>query len=53
MRGTKWLTEDRCGGTLVRVRRGSVTVRDFAKRKTVVVKKGKSYLARAKPTRRK
>ena len=48
VRGTKWLTEDRCGSTLVRVRRGSVSVRDFAKRKTVVVKKGKSYVSRAK-----
>ena len=46
VRGTKWLTEDRCGSTLVRVRRGTVSVRDFAKKKTVVVKKGKSYVAR-------
>jgi hypothetical protein len=30
----------------VRVRRGTVAVRDFAKKKTVVVKKGTSYLAR-------
>ena len=29
VRGTKWLTEDRCNGTLFRVKRGSVTVRDF------------------------
>ena len=28
--GTKWLTEDRCNGTLVRVKRGVVAVRDFA-----------------------
>jgi Bacterial Ig-like domain len=48
VRGTKWLTEDRCNGTLVRVKRGVVQVRDFAKRKTVTVKKGHSYLARAK-----
>ena len=47
VRGTKWLTEDRCGGTRVRVSRGSVSVRDFVKKRTVVVKKGKSYLARA------
>lgn len=50
VRGTKWLTEDRCNGTLVRVKRGVVQVRDFAKRKTVTVKKGHSYLARAKVT---
>ena len=48
VRGTKWLTQDTCGGTLVRVKRGTVTVRDFAKKKTVVVKKGKSYVARPK-----
>jgi len=48
VRGTKWLTEDRCNGTLVRVKRGKVSVRDFGKRKTVLVKKGHSYLARAK-----
>jgi len=48
VRGTIWLTEDRCNGTLVRVRRGSVSVRDLVKRKTVIVKRGKSYFARAK-----
>jgi hypothetical protein len=46
VRGTKWLTEDRCNGTLVRVKRGKVAVRDFAKRKTVLVKKGHSYFAK-------
>jgi hypothetical protein len=46
VRGTKWLTQDSCSGTLVRVKRGTVTVRDFAKKKTVVVKKGKAYVAR-------
>ena len=46
VRGTKWLTQDSCDSTLVRVKRGTVTVRDFAKKKTVVVKKGKSYVAR-------
>lgn len=48
VRGTKWLTEDRCDSTLVRVKRGTVTVKDFAKKKTVVVKKGKTYIARAR-----
>jgi hypothetical protein len=46
VRGTKWLTEDRCNGTLFRVKRGVIAVKDFAKHKTVRVKKGKSYLAR-------
>jgi hypothetical protein len=46
VRGTWWLTEDRCDGTLVRVRRGLVGVRDFKKHKTVAVPHGHSYLAR-------
>lgn len=45
VRGTKWLTEDRCDGTLIRVRRGSVTVRDFVANRTVIVRAGRSYLA--------
>jgi sugar lactone lactonase YvrE len=52
IRGTQWLTQDRCDGTLVRVTEGSVTVRDFAKRKNVVVRAGKSYLAQPKAPRR-
>jgi hypothetical protein len=48
VRGTKWLTEDRCGSTKISVKRGSVVVRDFAKKKNKVVKKGQSYVARAK-----
>jgi hypothetical protein len=48
VRGTNWLTEDRCDRTLTKVKRGTVAVRDFAKRKTVLVKAGKQYLARAK-----
>jgi ferric-dicitrate binding protein FerR (iron transport regulator) len=46
VRGTHWLTEDRCDGTLVRVRRGVVEVRDLAKRRTVMVRAGESYLAK-------
>jgi hypothetical protein len=46
VRGTKWLVQDSCAGTLTRVVRGSVTVRDRVKRKTVVVRAGKSYLAK-------
>jgi prealbumin domain-containing protein len=48
--GTKWLVEDRCTSTLTKVARGRVSVRDFVKRKTVVVKKGKRYIARARRT---
>jgi nitrous oxidase accessory protein NosD len=48
VRGTKWLTVDRCDGTLVRVREGIVEVRDFALGKTVTVRAGESYLARSR-----
>jgi hypothetical protein len=46
VRGTKWLVKDSCAGTLTRVVRGSVTVRDKVRAKTVVVAAGKSYLAK-------
>ena len=45
--GTKWLVEDRCNSTLTRVVRGRVSVRDFAKQTTVIVRRGKRYIARA------
>ncbi len=48
VRGTSWLTQDTCAGTLIRVTQGSVNVRDIPARKTVVVRKGKRYLARAR-----
>jgi hypothetical protein len=47
VRGTIWLVEDRCEGTLTKVTRGTVSVRDFKRKKTVSVKAGHSYLARA------
>jgi hypothetical protein len=47
VRGTIWLTQERCDGTLTRVVRGSVSVRDLRARRTVVVRAGRSYLARA------
>jgi DNA-binding beta-propeller fold protein YncE len=47
VRGTIWLTEDRCDGTLTRVRRGRVVVRDFGLGRKVVLTRGESYLARA------
>ena len=46
VRGTKWLVKDSCAGTLTRVVRSSVTVRDKVRGKTVVVAAGKSYLAK-------
>jgi hypothetical protein len=47
VRGTIWLVEDRCEGTFTKVRRGTVQVRDPRRKKTVTVKAGHSYLARA------
>ena len=46
--GTRWLVEDRCNGTLTRVTKGRVRVRDFRARRTVVVKAGRRYFARAR-----
>ena len=46
MRGTKWLVQDSCAGTLTRVVRGTVKVRDNVRHKTVTVRAGKSYLAK-------
>ncbi|HUR87151.1 MAG TPA: hypothetical protein VMY78_17615 [Solirubrobacteraceae bacterium] len=47
VRGTRWLTEERCDGTLTRVRRGIVSVKDENTGKTVRVRAGRSYLAKA------
>jgi hypothetical protein len=46
VRGTKWLTQDSCAGTLTKVRKGKVDVRDFVRKLTIRVKKGQQYLAR-------
>jgi hypothetical protein len=48
VRGTRWYTEDRCGGTLTRVTQGAVAVRDLRRKRTVLVRAGHSYLARVK-----
>jgi hypothetical protein len=47
VRGTIWLVEDRCDGTLTQVKRGVVSVRDIKRKKTVKVRAGHSYLASA------
>ena len=47
VRGTIWLVEDRCEGTFTKVTRGTVRVRDLKRKKTITVKAGHSYLARA------
>jgi hypothetical protein len=48
VRGTAWDTIDRCDGTLNKVRSGRVAVRDFGLERTVIVRAGRSYLARAR-----
>lgn len=45
VRGTIWFTQDRCDGTLVRVKRGVVSVNDFTRKRQVLVPAGGSYLA--------
>ena len=47
VRGTAWYVEDRCDGTLTRVSKGSVSVYDRGRHRTVVVRAGHSYLARS------
>ena len=46
VRGTHWLTVDRCDGTLTQVRQGIVQVSDLRLKKQVTVRAGKSYLAK-------
>jgi hypothetical protein len=48
VRGTIWLTSERCDGTLTTVKRGTVRVRDLRRHRTITVKAGHSYLARAR-----
>jgi hypothetical protein len=52
VRGTIWSVSDSCAGTTTRVERGVVAVRDFGTRRTRLVRKGQSYLARARGARR-
>ena len=51
VRGTRWVVIDRCDGTLTRVVRGTVTVRDRVRNKTVILHAGEQYLARAPGSR--
>jgi hypothetical protein len=46
VRGTIWSVTNRCDGTLTAVARGVVSVRDFARRRTISLRAGHSYLAR-------
>jgi hypothetical protein len=45
VRGTIWLVEDRCDGTLIIVKKGTVTVVDSVHHRTVTVTAGHQYLA--------
>jgi hypothetical protein len=47
VRGTIWGVQNRCDGTLTRVVRGALSVRDFRLRKTITLFTGQTYLARA------
>jgi hypothetical protein len=46
VRGTRWLTVDRCDGTLTLVTNGSVVVRDTVRHRRLVLHAGERYLAR-------
>jgi hypothetical protein len=46
VRGTVWSVANQCDGTLTKVQRGVVSVRDFVRRKTITLFTGQHYLAR-------
>jgi virginiamycin B lyase len=46
VRGTQWVTTDRCDGTLTRVKKGAVMVRDVRRHRSVLLRAGHAYLAR-------
>jgi hypothetical protein len=47
VRGTVWTTADYCDGTLVSVQRDVVSVEDLVAHRTVIVRAGHSYFAKA------
>jgi hypothetical protein len=46
VRGTLWYHADRCDGTFTKVNEGSVTVRDLARNRVLIVRAGRSVLVR-------
>jgi hypothetical protein len=46
VRGTEWITQDRCDGTLTHVLRGTVSVRPHGAHRSITIAAGHSYLAR-------
>ncbi|MGI9539876.1 MAG: hypothetical protein ACR2N6_06990, partial [Miltoncostaeaceae bacterium] len=52
VRGTKWLTVDRCDGTLTYVKEGSVVVRDLRRKRNKLVKAGRRHFVPKKAPKR-
>ena len=48
VRGTFWRTEETASGTKISVKRGLVAVRDFVRKRTVLVSGGNSYTAKVR-----
>jgi hypothetical protein len=48
VRGTEWTTAEQCNGTLTRVQRGVVDVKNLRTSSTVAVHAGQTYLARSR-----
>jgi hypothetical protein len=48
VRGTIWTIADRCDGTLTHAIKDTVAVSDFVRHKTIILRPGHSYLAKAK-----
>lgn len=46
VRGTIWLTAERCDGTFTYVKQGSVSLRDQTHKRTIILTAGHSYLAK-------
>ena len=47
-RNATWASQDRCDGTRTDVGNGKVTVHDSARKRTITVRAGRSYLAKAR-----
>ena len=46
VRSGRWLTEDRCGATTVKVQRGTAKVRDLVRKRTKTVRAGRALTVR-------
>jgi len=53
VRGTRWMAENYSNGTLFKVARGKVIVRDYWAHKSITLKIGDSYFAEKKPKKKK